>query len=377
MFTNRITAWTNMTKKIKLLVVEDDDAQFKLYKDAIDDFNSTNETHSFNSNRCTSVEKSIKLLQDSSFDAAIIDLKLSNTDLEGQGNIIIKEIRKFHRIPVFVMSAIPQILNPDFESEKSPLFKVYNRTDKKNEDLLKEILSIYNMGITNILGKRGILEKKFDEIFWKHISYVIDEWPIIEPKISEKKLLRYISSYLLDYLQIDDEGNFDSFLPQEVYLIPSPSTRCHTGDILLKDEEYYIILSPACDMVTGKAKNILISKIELFDGMEYYKEQLRHLKGTDDNKKEKAEKIFEGLLTNHNSLKYHFLPKTKQFGGGFINFQKLKTFKKSDIDNYERFGKISDFFLKDIISRFSNYYSRQGQPNFNIDSIKKEYIEND
>ena len=39
--------------------------------------------------------------------------------------------------------------------------------------------------------------------------------------------------------------------------------------------------------------------------------------------------------------------------------------------NVLRIGTISDLFIKDIIFQFSSYYSRQGTPNVEIESLYK------
>ena len=37
------------------------------------------------------------------------------------------------------------------------------------------------------------------------------------------------------------------------------------------------------------------------------------------------------------------------------------------MDEYIPIVKVQDYFTKNILSRFSTYYSRQGQPDFNFD----------
>ena len=77
------------------------------------------------------------------------------------------------------------------------------------------------------------------------------------------------------------------------------------------------------------------------------------------------------LCTNKHTY-HHWMPRTAFFQGGVLNFRKLTTLNKDDLD--ERFGKpiiqISPFFLKDIISRFSSYYARQGQPDIDRKAIE-------
>ena len=76
-------------------------------------------------------------------------------------------------------------------------------------------------------------------------------------------------------------------------------------------------------------------------------------------------------LKNNNEDYYHWLPTVDNFPGGVINFRKTlalpeSVFKK---DFSPPIIQISSQFIKDIISRFSTYYARQGQPEFEFDLI--------
>ena len=92
-----------------------------------------------------------------------------------------------------------------------------------------------------------------------------------------------------------------------------------------------------------------------------------HLEGNDQGGNE----IVENLHDEFSRIPR--LPETDFFEGGVLNFRKLTTWHKDEFD--QKFGKltiqISPFFIKDIVSRFSSYYARQGQPE--IDS--KDFID--
>jgi hypothetical protein len=42
--------------------------------------------------------------------------------------------------------------------------------------------------------------------------------------------------------------------------------------------------------------------------------------------------------------------------------------------NYDRVATISNHFLQDIIARFSQYYSRQGQPDYDFDLMLEKIL---
>ena len=57
----------------------------------------------------------------------------------------------------------------------------------------------------------------------------------------------------------------------------------------------------------------------------------------------------------------------------FADFQEINHFKFALISSdYNRTATITTPFLKDIVNRFSRYYSRQGQPNLNLEKIFQE-----
>ena len=125
-------------------------------------------------------------------------------------------------------------------------------------------------------------------------------------------------------------------------------------------------MNPACDLVIRKNKNpktdsILTVRIErqgsvldtALDGIK-----------KEDKKTEKRKAVFSNNYTTY----YHWLPDTNFFEGGFLNFRKISSISYNDF--IKQFSnpeiQIAPSFVKDIVSRFSSYYARQGQPD--IDS---------
>ncbi|MGB5685231.1 MAG: hypothetical protein WBM35_05435, partial [Candidatus Electrothrix sp.] len=141
-----------------------------------------------------------------------------------------------------------------------------------------------------------------------------------------------------------------------------------------KRENRYILLSPACDLAVrgdGKFKTdrILLVEIEeenfVIDGA---------LKGI--GKKAKKENKLKNIFRNNYTEYFHWLPKTGYFDGGFINFRKISTYTTDGFETtcHHPHIQISPHFVKDILSRFSSYYARQGQPDIDRNKIIEEII---
>lgn len=366
--------------KIKLLIIEDDQAQVNSFKTSIDLFNKENKDFRFDHKIEMNFEKGMKAISKSYYDTAIIDLKLSPTSETAEGNKIIKKIMDDFRFPIIVRSAFPKVLDEEFEEKRSPFLKIYERTDKSIEDILKDIVVLYNTGITRILGEGGLLKeikKHLHKIFWNHISQSFED--IRDSHLDTKNvLMRYILTHLIEYLSFSGPGLPEKHYPGEMYIIPPMNEDLFTG-VLLKDKNagnQYIILMPACDMVVrkdGAIKAEYITMVQIEETEKNHLKQIRKKIATKSNEEEyiKAIEKLNRLLTNSFSLNYHFLPPVPNFKGGFINFRKLKSLKPKEIKKqFKVIGKITTPFLKDIIARFSTYYARQGQPEFDMTQIR-------
>lgn len=350
---------------INLLLVENEEPQRKLLRDAVDIFNKKN-TSQIILDEAGGLEEGLLKIRTNSYDGAFVDLRIEQNDTTGLGNQILKEIKQKLRFPVRVISGHLGDLDPDLQDENS-LFKCYNRGDEDYEVLLNELNEIFSTGITGILNNRGLIETNINLIFWNHISTILPE--MIQYKKNnpnfeiEKILLRYISTHIQEYLELSIDNNLEPVHNIEFYIKPPVKGKFFTGDIIqFNNNSHGIILTPACDLATDfkrkipKATHITVAKIETI-------ESITQGKNAD---------IIRKLKSNAYELKYHYLPNTILFEGGFINFQNIKSIEIKDAE-----GNLIDLsnqlkiecvitnpFRKDIISRFSNYFSRQGQPTF-------------
>ena len=379
-----------MSEQLKIFILEDTDSQITIYRDAINAFKEKQNVD-ISDTYLKSQEDALSAIKTGSYDAAILDLKLGGDDTEGKGNKIIREIKENLRFPIYIMSGFLDELDADLR-EENIFYKIFKRTEKSMDELLQEIYIIYSTGITKILGKKGAIDMALQDVFWKHFAKNEAFWDekFIKDKNCEKIFLRHILECLTEYLESQCEEGLIYYYPEEVYINPPIRKALYTGDILVKKneqaetQEYFVILTPPCDMTQAKAKEVVLGFVEKPE-MECVLQQKRAIKNgskkdvspDDIEKSREAEKILEGLIKNSHSLKYHYLPICKSFRGGFINFQKIKSIRYMDLSTqYEIVASIADSFVKDIIARFSHYYSRQGQPDFDVKELVKEILKN-
>lgn len=140
------------------------------------------------------------------------------------------------------------------------------------------------------------------------------------------------------------------------------------------------MLTPSCDLANKKVDEVILCKIKKHDEIQSFVDQLNKYNSElykDSSKARKAKDSLTKWFRNSqpDSMRYHFLPKINKFTGGFVDFRSIISLEydkdSGEIINeeYSKVGVITESFKRDIVSRFSSYYHRQGQPEFNCDSV--------
>lgn len=354
---------------LKILLVEDSIGQQKVFRDTVEVFNDkNNELLVVEYEISSNLDEALKKL-DGSFDGTILDLKL-NQDEDG-GNKIVNQLNEsLLRVPVIFVTGYPDLVN-----DHPIIVKKRARGSETYAEDLEVIRDIKNTGLTNIMGGRGIIERTLNHVFLHNLLPLPqrDTWISYgktDSSRTEKALLRHTLNHLLQLL--DENG--DLCFPEEFYICPPLTQGIKTGSIVKRKDggPFFMILNPACDLViraNGQCKTDHILLLEIEPDKTTINAVLEGV-----TKKDKKHKKLEAVLGNNYTDYYHWLPRTDYFEGGFLNFRKLSTLNKDDF--LVVFNKpslqISQSFVKDIVSRFSSYYARQGQPDIELkDTINK------
>ncbi|MBP4040651.1 hypothetical protein J9885_05110 [Aeromonas sp. SrichE-2G] len=342
--------------EIYLLLVEDDEQDRNSCLSAATDFGEDFECK-INISTCKDIDEALTALSNSFYDGAIIDMKLAKVGNEG--NQVIRQIRdSLKRIPVVIMTGTPDVA----ETDNFPLVNIYKKGEKTYYDIIKELYGIYLTGLTKIMGGKGEIEKFLSRIFIDNLLPQRGSWSIYgidNQERTEKALLRHA----LNHLTLLLDNDVDKCYPEEMYIYPPTSTRINTGCILKNKslDKYFIVMNPACDLAerngggcnTDRALLVEIQNItDIFPSFNF----------TDLSKSNKNE--LDKIYKNNKSGYYHWLPTVVFFNGGVINFRMITTHSEAELSSqYDKpLIQISPAFVKDIVSRFSSYYARQGQP---------------
>lgn len=342
---------------MNILLVEDDNESVK----ACQEF-ATLDEREINIEVAKTIDD-VKLCLNKDIDTAIVDIKLGN--ISDAGNSVIDEINALSlRIPTVIHTGTPA-------SVTASALKVFTRGENTYKEIFDYLFDVNNTGIVNILGKKGLLEKKLSEVYSRNIQPVISNSWINYGKINseqtEKALLRYTLNHLMQLLENTDD--VEKCYPEEMYIFPPMDENYRTGSIVKDNENhYFIILSPACDLAlhNGSFKTERVLLVEIKDTSSIIALATKHCM-TSEERKEKMESIFKNTF----SLYYHWLPKVDFYSGGIINFRRINSLAKKELQkNYSKpVIQIAPFFCKDIVARFSSYYARQGQPDIDYENF--------
>lgn len=343
-------------KKLKILILEDD-------QDAIDIFMGSVARYDDEKSRkvtvvtAKTIDEALANL-DNTFDGAIIDMTIDRD--AAAGNIVINKINYLNiRIPISIFTG-----TPDNVHNISKNIKIYKKGEVEYVDLLEEFWNIHISGITKVMGGRGKIEKLLNLTYHNHILPQSAAWikhGEANPERSEKALLRHTLNHLIQMIDLDEKV----CLPEEFYIYPAFDESLRTGCIVEnKDgDQQFVLLTPICDLsprpeLNGeyKANSLMLAPIESIDRI-YDKQHA-------NNKKSGKKKRLEEALKLNKRLDFHALPKTTEIEGGYISFESIFSIPKNEF--LKAFNsptsQIAPSFLKDIVSRFSAYLGRQGQP---------------
>jgi len=353
--------------KFKLLIVEDDEEELDTCRTTVTRYEKEKGREIELVESKTLEDAQIKI--NNSFDGVIIDLKLGPAGDEG--NRVIQEIHDENRIPVAILTGTPGNADSKFKD----IIKVYKKGENGLDEIFDDLIQIYDTGLTKIFGGRGQIENTMNKVFWDNILPQLDSWKsyVKSGNQTEKALLRFTINHLLELL--NDNSNI--CYPEEMYISPVISDNIQTGSIVSDREtdKKYIVMSPACDLVCHNDGNFKTDRILLCEIEDY--NPVTDIALNEIIRPDRKKKKLKEFLKNNYANYYHWLPSTSAFSGGFINFRWTIALDKTNFEArfYSPRVQISSHFIKDIISRFSSFYARQGQPDFDFDSISSQMIQ--
>ncbi|MFL4471544.1 hypothetical protein ACERZ8_17285 [Tateyamaria armeniaca] len=275
----------------------------------------------------------------------------------GEGNEFLKVLEEKNvRIPVVVFTGTPDAADHQFVHIE------VKTKDTSHDDILDDFRLVHASGLTKIMGGRGLLEELLGRVYKSNILSQKEVWKKYgqsDAEKSEKALMRHVLNHLVHIVDLDEE----SCVPEEFYIFPPLDKALRTGSVARSkaNGDFFAVMDPLCDLTVRdngsfNARKILLCKIASFDECAAQLPQ--------EKQNAAGRKSLRTNLAGNKKSSYHALPTTEFFDGGFLDFEFLSSIPKDQFDaEFDApYLQISPAFTKDIVSRFSAYYGRQGQP---------------
>lgn len=369
-------------KTIKLLYIEDDQENREglvqlLTNDIIGDFQLAIDAEE-------TFETAMEKILSNNYHIIILDIYRGKPEDGGAtvGIDILTQIQNQCFVPVIFYSGNTQ----NVHDLKSQIVGVVTKGDGGVEELKKEIERLAKFNLPFVKESlHNYLEQEFKTYFWDIIHNERDKFTADKNDFSLgylmlRKFGNSLSKERISEILGDIELNKDKVHPMAFYLYPTDkSTEYENGEILQKDDDVFIILTPSCDFIDrggGKRKvgKVLLVKTHLLTDTDEYKSYLN--KKREDGQTDKSGKERQSdknnltkTITSGRSDRYFFLPRTPFIDNRVIDFQIKEMVDYNNLKEFTRLAKLDSPYAESMTASFIRFYNRIGYPDIDSELI--------
>ncbi|MBL4262177.1 hypothetical protein [Vibrio fluvialis] len=357
--------------KLNLLIVEDvqqlvETWQEKLAFYALEDA----PVHVITPKFVTNLEDAKKAIENTKFDAAVVDIRLDERgEQTHNGNEVLSHLSNHSLTVCAVYTGEPG--TEVIEDHLKDFVRVFNKGDGDGIELILEWIDNKADMISAIQTMQKSfntsMAQAFTKSIWPRWSYWLNAGEDLG--MTEQALTRHMASHLhASFL-----NKVSAVHPEEHYFIPPLQDKLDTGDIVQIEGEYFILVTPRCDL--AREQNPTFQLVKLTSIQEKWIE-LHELKSNGTSKK-----IKDGAgrdivkLVNHGdrSPKLHFIPQINMSADeilgpfhaqfNFMNCMEANEENRATLSE-QRIATLSNEFVPSLVERLGGYFSRIGTPDY-------------
>lgn len=366
-------------KNINLLYVEDDKENRDNLTAVLQDEQIGDFTISINA--IDSFENAISEIKTHQYHIVILDIFLGDPKDNGkeEGLITLEKIQELIFIPIIFFSGNTK----NVQDLKSQIVGVVTKGDGDLdggiEGLKKEINRLAISKLPFIKDRiHSYIEEEFKTFFWDIIH---NERNMFKPEMNDlslgylmlRKFGTSLSKEKISQIIQDNNLNKEKVHPMAFYLYPTNlEFEYQSGEIIQKDNDIFVILTPSCDFVQSanrsrKVGKVLLAKTTLLKDDQTYKKYISN--------KDKYRQSISDLIESRKGDRYFFLPQTPFIENRIIDFQLKEIVDYEKLNEFRRVAKLDSPFAQSMISSFIRYYNRIGYPDIDsqliIDNLKE------
>ncbi|MFC1897178.1 hypothetical protein ACFLX8_01210 [Chloroflexota bacterium] len=307
----------------------------------------------------------LERLESYNYDLIVLDVRLGPLEEERkdeEGIKVLESIKARRFLPVIFYTGLPHKV----ANLETPLVKVIENT----------------MGIPKLLETiQDIMASKLPQVnreLFRHVEEVQRGymWDFVESNwekfgdtpdrsalayLLARRLAKSLDSPAIEKLaeRLGDTSHVwcdeEHVHPMRCYVVPPISPRLMSGDIFrrrINEEgiEYFVLLSPSCDIAWDKADWMLFTQCSVLSGEEEYTKNISKWKQSD---------------------RYQFFPRAIEVPDMISDFQQLTAIKNEELyeliteEKIERIASLDSPYCEALTAQFARYFVRIGTPDLN------------
>ena len=332
-------------------------------------------------------DSALSELESRRIDLLILDVRMGPHDqdsleVDEEGVRIIEAVRERRFVPIVFYTGLPEKVR----GMESQVVRIVEKTDGLPK-LKRTIDEIFD---TALPQTNRALVRHLESVQRDYMWDFVEEHGSSLAEGSNRRELAYLLAKRLavsfsgpgiQQLAQEIDGATDTFTPDErvhpsfYYLLPPVAEAPLTGDLyygaIEGENEYWILVTPSCDMVSGreKADFMLFARcLDLADQQEF-KGWKAGLPKPSNNAKRRLESLLGNNRLNGQSERFFFLPGALTLPDLVVDFQQLVTLPRDEAAGLERRASLDSPFAEAFLARFARYFGRLGTPDLDVDSV--------
>ena len=352
--------------ELRTLFVEDNELLSNNLKKFFDGENFSG--HVLRTQNVIKFEEGISLIEQSDYDLVVLDLYKDGASVdEIAGLKILEVIRKIAFIPVIFYTGHAHKI----QNLISEIVGVINKGEGF-DNLRAEIQRIVDSKIALLKGQvYNHLRESLRQYFWETVHGEKKYFEPVKNDVSLGYLLlrRFATSLSKENIkQIlgDDKIKTDKAHPMEFYIFPSNEGEYEAGEILSRDDGFYVVLTPSCDFIEEGSRKRKVGKVLLAKTLDL--KETEPYKKYESNK-ERYKQDLSSLIESRKGDRYFFLPGTPFLPNLILDFQNKVMYDYEELKNFSRIAQLDDPYAQSMIASFIRYYNRIGFPDIDVDYV--------
>ncbi len=322
------------------------------------------------------------------YDLLILDIFEGRPSLEKEraGVDILQHLKQVRFTPTIFYTALPAAIGDPI----SPFIRVVGKEGGGLDRLIDAVQEFIDSGLLNL--NRGLLRhvekvqldymEGFVTARWSEFSTMVDKRSLAY--LMARRLAMSLSSTYISELAkalgetaIDDEATTSAnelVHRMQFYIMPPVSGDFLTGDIFEGEVKgrtgYWVLLTPSCDMVTGRVKADFVH-LAYCQPLTEFREYQDWTAQSSNTKKKALVELLKNNRASGQAERYHYLPGVAQIPHLIVDFKQVEYLPFAELKAMSpgRYTSLDSPYAEVLLARYNRFSARFGAPDLDTDEV--------